>query len=66
MILYDVMVPHILFYGSEIWILKKSQIRSMEAAEIRFLISVRVVTPTDHITSETIRQDLGIADGAED
>lgn len=48
-----------LLYGTEKWVLKKFQIRRLEAAKIQFLRSVGGVTLREHIWSEPIRYDLG-------
>jgi hypothetical protein len=48
-------------YGSETWVTTKRDMTGLEAAEIRFLRSVKGYTRLDKIRSEVIRKDLEIS-----
>jgi hypothetical protein len=49
-----------LFYGSETWVTTKRDISRLEAAEMRFLRSVKRYTRLDKIRSEVIGKELEI------
>ena len=49
-----------LLYGSETWITTKRDMTRLEAAEMRFLRSVKGYTRLDKIRSEIIRKELEI------
>ena len=49
-----------LLYGSEMWVTTKRDMTRLEAAEMRFLRSVKGYTRLDKIRSEVIRRELEI------
>jgi hypothetical protein len=48
-------------YGSETWVTTKRDMTRLEAAEMRFLRSVKGYTKLDKIRSEVIRKELEIS-----
>ena len=50
-----------LFYGSETWVTTTRDMTRLEAAEMRFLRSVKGYTSLDKIRSEVIRKELEIS-----
>jgi len=50
-----------LLYGSETWVTTKRDMTRLEAAEMRFLRSVKGYTRLDKIRSEVIRKELEIS-----
>ena len=63
---YKVVARPSLLYGSETWVTTKRDMTGQDAAEMRFLRSVRGYTRLDKIRSEIIRKELeisGIQDG---
>ena len=46
-----------LLYGSEIWVITKRDTTRLEAAEMRFLRSVKSYTRLDKIRNEVIRKN---------
>jgi len=50
-----------LVYGSETWVTTKQDMTRLEAAEMRFLRSVKGYTRLDKIRSEVIRKELEIS-----
>jgi len=50
-----------LLYGSETWVTAKRDMTRLEAAEMRFLRSVKGYTRLDKIRSEVIRKELEIS-----
>jgi hypothetical protein len=50
-----------LLYGSETWVTTKREMTGLEAAEMRFLRSVKGFTRLDKIRSEVIRKKLEIS-----
>ena len=57
---YKVIARPTLLYGSETWVSTKRDITCLEAAEMRFLRSVKGYTTLDKIRSEVIRKELEI------
>jgi len=57
---YKVVARPTLLYGSEMWVTMKRDMACLEAAEMRFLRSVRRYTRLDKIRSEVIRKELEI------
>jgi hypothetical protein len=55
---YKVIARPTLLYGSETWTTTKRYVNCLEAAEMRFLRSVKGYTRLDKIRSEVIRKDL--------
>jgi len=49
-----------LHYGSETWVTATRDVTCLEAAEMRFLRSVKGYTKLDKIRSEVIRKELEI------
>jgi hypothetical protein len=58
---YEVIARPTLLSGSEIWTTTKRDVNRLEAAEMRFLRSVKGYTRLDKIRSEAIRKDLEIS-----
>src|SRR5215510_10165094 len=58
--LYKVVARPTLLYGSETWVTTKRDMTHLEAAEMRFLRSVKGCTRLDKIRSEAIRKELNI------
>ena len=57
---YKVVARPTLLYGSETWVTTKRDMARLEAAEMRFLRSVKGYTRLDKIRSEVIRKELKI------
>jgi predicted esterase YcpF (UPF0227 family) len=57
---YKVMARSALLYGSETWVTTKRDMTRLEAAEMRFLRSVKRYTILDKIRSEILRKELEI------
>jgi len=57
---YKVVARPTLLYGSETWVTTKRDMTRLEAAEMRFLRSVKGHTRLDKIRSEIIRKELQI------
>ena len=55
---YKVLARPTLLYGSETWVAMKRDMTRLEAAEMRFLRSVKGFTRLDKIRSEVIRKEL--------
>jgi hypothetical protein len=49
-----------LLYGSECWTMRKRDAQTLQAAEMRFLRSVKGCTRLDKIRNEDIRKELGM------
>ena len=58
---YKVVARPALLHGSETWVTTTRDMTRLEAAEMRFLRSVKGYTRLDKITSEDIRKDLEIS-----
>jgi hypothetical protein len=58
---YEVVVSPALLYGSETWVTTKRDTTRLEAAEMRFLRSVKGYTRLDKIRNEVIRKELEIS-----
>ena len=58
---YKVVARPTLLYGSETWVTTKRDMTRLEAAEMRFLRSVKVYTRLDKIRKEVIRKELEIS-----
>ena len=58
---YKVVARPTLLYGSEIWVTTKRDMTRLEAAEMRFLRSVKGYSRLDKIRSEVIRKVLEIS-----
>jgi hypothetical protein len=58
---YKVVARPTLHYGSETWVTTKRDLTGLEAAEMRFLRSVKGYTRLDKIRSEVIRKELKIS-----
>ena len=58
---YKVVARPTLLYGSQIWVTTKRDMTRLEAAEMRFLRSVKGYTKLDKIRSEVIRKELEIS-----
>ena len=58
---YKVVARPKLPYGSETWVTTKRDMTRLEAAEMRFLRSVKGYTRLDKIGSEVIRKELKIS-----
>ena len=54
---YKVVARPTLLYGSETWVMKERDMTRLEAAEMRFLRSVKGYTRLDKIRSEIIRKN---------
>jgi hypothetical protein len=54
------MVVPTLLYGSECWTMRKRDTQTLQAAEMRFLRSVKGYTRLDKIRNEDIRKELGV------
>jgi len=59
--LYKVVARSTLLYSSETWVTTKRDMTRLEAAEMRFLGSVKGYTRLDKIRSEVIRKELEIS-----
>jgi nitrate reductase alpha subunit len=57
---YTVVARPSLLYGSKTWITTKRDMTCLEAAEMRFLRSVKGYTRLDKIRSEFVRKELEI------
>ena len=57
---YKVVARPSLLYGSETWVTTKRDMTRLEAAEMRFLRSVKRYTILDKIRSEILRKELEI------
>jgi hypothetical protein len=55
------MAVPVLFYGSETWTLRKRDWNRIQAAEMKYLRTVRGYTRLDQIRNEDIRHELGIS-----
>ena len=53
-------VTHVSLYGSETWVTTKQDVTRLEAAEMRFLRSVKGYTRLDKIRSEIVSKGLEI------
>jgi len=58
---YKVVGRPILLYGSETWVTTTRDVTRLEAAEMRFLRSVKGYTRLDEIRSEVLRKELEIS-----
>jgi hypothetical protein len=58
---YKVMAVPTILYGSEVWVTKERQLSRVQAAEMRYLRSVKGCTREDHIRNEDIRRELRVA-----
>jgi hypothetical protein len=58
---YKVVAIPKLLYGSETWVTTKRDMTRLEAAEMRFLRSVKGYARLDKIRSEVIRKELEIS-----
>ena len=58
---YEVVARPSLPYGSEMWVIATRDMTRVEAAEMRFLRSVKGYTRLDKIRSEVIRKQLVIS-----
>jgi hypothetical protein len=58
---YRIMAVPVLLYGSETWIPRKRDWNMIQAAEIKYLRTVKGCTRLDHIRNEDIRNELGIS-----
>jgi len=58
---YKVVTGPTLLYGSETWVTSTRDMTRLEAAEMRFLRSVKGYTRLDNIRSEVIRKELEIS-----
>jgi hypothetical protein len=58
---YKVVARTSLLYGSETWVTTKRDMTRLEAAEMRFLRSVKGYTRLDKIRSEVLRKELEIS-----
>ena len=58
---YKVVARPTLLYGSETWVTTKRNITRLEAAEMRFLRSVKGYTRIDKMRSEVVRKELEIS-----
>ena len=58
---YKVVARPTLLYGSETWVITKRDMTGLEAAEMRFLRSVKGYTRLGKIRSEVIRKELEIS-----
>jgi len=58
--LYTFVARLTLLYGSETWVTTTRDMTRLEAAEMRFLKSVKGYTKLDKIRSEVIRKELEI------
>jgi hypothetical protein len=56
--LYKVVARPTLLYGSETWVTAKRDMTRLEAAEMRFLRSVKGYTRLDKIRNKVIRKEL--------
>ena len=59
--LYKVVVRPTILYGSETWVTTERDLTGLEAAEMRFLRSVKGYTRLDKIRSEVMRKELEIS-----
>ena len=59
--LYKVVARPTLLYGSETWVPTKRDMTRLEAAEMRFLRSVKSYTRLDKIRNEVIRKEFEIS-----
>jgi len=58
---YKAVARPTLFYGSKTWVTMTHDMNRLEAAEMRFLRSVKGYTRLDKIRSEVIRKELEIS-----
>jgi hypothetical protein len=58
---YEIVAKPTLLYESETWVTAKRDMTGLEAAEMRFLRSVKGYTRLDKIRSEVIRKELEIS-----
>jgi hypothetical protein len=55
---YEAVARPTLLYGSETWVTTKRDMTSLEAAEMRFLRSVKGYARLDKIRNESVRKEL--------
>jgi hypothetical protein len=55
------MAVPVLVYGSETWTLRKRDWKRIQAAEMKYLRTVKGCTRLDQIRNEDIRNELGIS-----
>jgi hypothetical protein len=53
---YKVMALPIVLYGCETWSVKTKDINRIQATGMRYLISVKVCTTTDHVKRQVLEQ----------
>jgi hypothetical protein len=58
---YKIMAVTVLLYGSETWTMRKKDWNRIQAAEIKYLRTVKGCIRLDQITNEDIRNELGIS-----
>jgi hypothetical protein len=58
---YKIIAVTVLLYGSETWTLRKRDWNRIQAAEIKYLRTVKGCTRLDQIRNEDIRNELGIS-----
>jgi hypothetical protein len=62
---YKIMAVPVLLYGSETWTLRKRDWNRIQAAETKYLVTVKGCTRLDPIRNEDIRNELGISPSSE-
>ena len=58
---YKSMVRPVLLYGAETWATKETDMKLLEKTEMRMLWWIKGVSLKDHVRSEKIRAELGVA-----
>ena len=59
--LYKSMVRLVLFYGAETWATKEIDLKLLAKTEVRMLRWIKSISSKDHVRSEKIRAELGVA-----
>jgi hypothetical protein len=58
---YNIMAVPVLLYGSETWTPRKRNWNRIQAAEMKYLITVKGCTRLDQIKNEDVRNEFGIS-----
>jgi hypothetical protein len=57
---YEVMAIPVLLYGCETWTLRKTDWNRIQAAEMKYLRTLKGCSKIDQLRNEDIRNELGI------
>jgi hypothetical protein len=58
---YNIIAVPVILYGSETWTLRKRDWNRIQAAEMKYLRTVKGCASLDQIRNEDIRNELGIS-----